>query len=209
MQPSPQPPACLIVIAHPLSGSLCRRLGTAATEAARAAGAEATVRDLYAQGFDPVLTAAERAAYTGPSPDTSAVAAEVAELAGADMLVLVFPTWWFGFPAILKGWFDRVWLPGIAFAADPQAGPIRPRLDRLREVVAITTLGSPWWFDRLVLRQPVRRVLARAIVGPCAKGARLTFLSLHGAETVDRGRLARFEARVTRAVRRAAGRLRR
>jgi putative NADPH-quinone reductase len=200
------PPAVLAILAHPLPESLCRRLFDAAVGAARAGGARVTLRDLYTEGFAPALTPAERAAYTGPSPDLTAVAAEVAELQAAEVLILVFPTWWSGFPAILKGWFDRVWLPGVAFATDLPGGPIRPRLKRLRAVVAITTMGSPGWVDRLVLRQPLRRVLVRGIVGPCAKGARVRWLALHGAEVVDEGRAARFEARVVAAVGKAVGR---
>jgi len=88
-----------------------------------------------------VLSPEERAGYyADPAPT---LAEEKQELAEAQVLVLVFPTWWFGFPAILKGWFDRVWSPGTAFDHSPGFGPMLPRLDGLQAVLAITTMGAP------------------------------------------------------------------
>jgi putative NADPH-quinone reductase len=156
--------------------------------------------DLYAQGFAPALTATERASYYGPGYDRAAVAGEVARLLEAEALVLVFPTWWFGFPAILKGWFDRVWGPGIAYDHADDLGRIRPRLARLRRVLAVTTLGSPAWVDWLVLRRPVRRVLKTALLGTCAPGARFDMLSLYKAEKAAPQAVAAFAERVARAI---------
>ena len=79
-------------------------------------------------------------------------------------------------------------------------GLIRPRLTGLRHVLAITTLGSPWWVDRLVMRQPVARVLRTGILRPCAPQAGFRMLSLYQAEAMEAGRLARFEARVAQAL---------
>ena len=78
--------------------------------------------------------------------------------------MLLFPTWWFGFPAMLKGWFDRVWGPGIAYDHASDLGPIKPRLNNLKKVLVVTTLGSPWWVDRLVMWQPVKRVMKMALL---------------------------------------------
>jgi putative NADPH-quinone reductase len=116
------------------------------------------------------------------------------------VLVLVFPTWWFGMPAILKGWFDRVWAPGIAYDHAADLGRIRPRLSALERVVAITTLGSPWWVDRLVMRRPIRRILKSAILATCAPRARLTFLSFYGCERLDDRAVASARSRVGRII---------
>lgn len=186
---------CLVVIAHPLPDSLCRSLARFAVERLEAAGHEIVVEDLYGAGFDAALTEAERRSYYAAAFDASAVAAEATQLTEAEALVLVFPTWWYGFPAILKGWFDRVWSPGIAFDHASNFGPIKPRL-KLRHVLAVTTLGSPWWIDTLVLWQPVRRILRLATLGACARGARFNMLSLHSAENPPRERVARFEQRI-------------
>lgn len=192
---------CLLVTAHPLANSLTARLADH-TEATLTGAGHCVVReDLYRGGFSAALTGAERQSYYAPAYDDSGTAAEIARLRGAEALVLCFPTWWFGFPAQLKGWFDRVWAPGVAYDHAEGGGLIRPRLTGLRQVLAVTTLGSPWWVDRLVMRQPVARVLRTAILRPCAPQAGFRMLSLYQAEALEAGRLARFEARVAQALR--------
>lgn len=187
---------CLIVLAHPLELSLSHRFAACAVETLRAGGHDVTLTDLYAEGFDPRLASAERASYYAPSYDASAVADHAAALRETEVLVLVFPTWWFGPPAILKGWIDRVFAPGIAFDHGKDFGPIVPRLTDLRHAIAITTLGSPWWVDRFVMRRPVRRLLKTALIGGCAPGATFTYLPLHSAERPSAERIDGFERRI-------------
>lgn len=107
---------------------------------------------------------------------------EIAKLISAEGIVLCFPTWWFGFPAILKGWFDRIWESGVAYDHANEFGPIKPRLHKLRQVLAVTSLGSPWWIDWLAMRRPVRRVLKSAILGTCAPASRFEMLSLYNSQ---------------------------
>lgn len=126
---------CLVVIAHPLSDGLCHAMARVSIEALVAAGYEVEVEDLHQTGFSPSLTVCERQSYYGPTFDFSAVAPQIERLLSAEALVLVFPTWWFGFPAILKGWFDRVWAPGIAYDHANDLGPIKPRLHNLRRAL--------------------------------------------------------------------------
>ena len=190
---------CLLVIAHPVSGSLNASLAQAAAEEVRQCGHELRVRNLYDSRFQPALTQAERESYYGAF-DASGIKAETDELLWADTVILVFPTWWFGMPAILKGWFDRVWAPGIAYDHAGDLGAIRARLHGLRQALAITTLGSPWWVDRFVLRQPVKRVLKTALLGTCAPGCRFGMLSLYGAERLAPQRVDAFRARIGRAL---------
>lgn len=191
---------CLVVVAHPLPDSLCAHLAQRAATALSAAGHEVMREDLYADAFDPALTAAERQTYYTAAYDHRAVADQVARLLEAEALVLVFPTWWFGFPAILKGWFDRVWGPGIAYDHADDLGVIQPRLHKLRRVLAVTTLGSPWWVDCLVLRRPVRRVLKTAILGTCAPACRFKMLTLYKAEKLASDAVVGFGARVEQAL---------
>ncbi len=197
---------CLIVRAHPLGDSLNAHLGAQATAAAQAAGWQVVVRDLYASGFAPSLSAGERASYyTGFAGE--AVADEQAELALAEILILIFPTWWSGFPAILKGWFDRVWAPGTAFDHSPGFGPMLPRLQGLREVLAITTMGAPAWVDWLVLRRPLRRILTWGIIRPCAPRAKVRWHCLYRAETATPQRITRLEAAIRTDINAIARRL--
>ena len=187
----------LVVLAHPLGDSLCAHLAREAIDALRARGAMVDVLDLYAEDFQPALTAAERRLhYATPEPGPEIVALQQ-RLANADTLVLVFPTWWFSMPAILKGWFDRVWAPKFAFE---HGTPIRPLLTGLKSCLVVTTLGSPWWIDRIVMRQPVKRVLKLGLVFACAPQARFDMLSFHAAETADKRQVERFAGRMRKAI---------
>ena len=134
----------LVVYAHPLSDSFAAALRDTVVQRLHAAGHEVDHCDLYAESFDPVLTPAERRAYNTSHPDLSAVDTHVARLRAAEALVLCFPTWWYGMPAILKGWFDRVWASGVAFTLPEGGGAIRPALHNIKKFAVVTTYGSPW-----------------------------------------------------------------
>lgn len=190
---------CLVVIAHPLSDSLCHAMAQRAVSALAAQGHEVVVEDLYGSGYSPALTVGERRSYYS-TYEARDVRDAIDRLLSAEALVLVFPTWWFGFPAVLKGWFDRVWAPGFAYDHASGFGPIKPRLTHLHRVLAVTSLGSPWWVDRFVLRRPVKRVLKRALLGTCAPGCRFEMLSLYGAESVSQSRVQSFCSRIDRAL---------
>jgi NAD(P)H dehydrogenase (quinone) len=97
----------LVVYAHPLRDSFAAALRDVIVARLREGGHEVDHCDLCAEGFDPVLTPEERRAYNTAQPDLAAVESHVARLRAAEVLVLCFPTWWYGMPAILKGWFDR------------------------------------------------------------------------------------------------------
>ncbi len=131
-------------------------------------------------------------AQTTPASDLAARARRI----HAEAIVLVFPTWWFGFPAILKGWFDRVWAPGVAYDHASDLGPIKPRLGKPRRMLAITTLGSPWWVDLFVLWQPIKRVLRIALLGACARDCRFEMLSLYKAESLAGAKVERFRSKI-------------
>ncbi len=183
-----------MVVAHPLADSLTAHIADHAAGGLAARGHVVRRRDLYAEGFDPRLGPGERGAYYGDAFE------DHAGLQQAAALVLVFPTWWFGMPAILKGWIDRSFLPGVAFDHTPGGGPMIPRLHGLRQVLALTTLGSPWWVDRLVLRRPMARVLKWGVVRPCAPKAQVRLLPLYAAEQVAPERLAAHLARIDRVL---------
>ena len=191
---------CLVVKAHPLSESLCSSMTRRVVEMLQAEGHEATLEDLYAEKFDASMTAAERASYYEGQYFTQSVSAQVERLLSAEAIVLVFPTWWFSFPAILKGWFDRVWGPGVAYNHSSGYGPIKPRLHHLREMLVITSLGVPWWVDRLIMRQPVKRVLQKALIGACAPKCRFRMVSMYKSESLTPAQVDEFWLRVKRAL---------
>ncbi len=180
--------------------SLCASLAESVIERLRQRGHGVDVLDLYERNFSPALTEPERASYYSATFDQCALETEIAQLQAAEALVLVFPTWWFGMPAILKGWFDRVWAPGVAYDHANDLGAIKPRLDRLRKTIAITTLGAPWWVDYFVLRRPVRRQLKFALLGTCAPKSSFAMLSLHKSEKLQANEVERFKARIASAI---------
>ena len=187
---------CLVVTSHPLSNSLCKQLTDGVIKKLLSMNHEIIVEDLYANKFDPVLTIEERKSYYSDSYDSSGVTEEVKRLQDAEALVLLFPTWWFSFPAILKGWFDRVWVPGIAYDHASDFGPIKPRLDNLKKVLVVTTLGAPWWVDRLIMWQPVKRVIKVALLQACAKKSSLKYLSLYESEKLSEQSIEKFRQKI-------------
>ncbi|MFI8579749.1 NAD(P)H-dependent oxidoreductase [Ectopseudomonas khazarica] len=187
---------CLVVFAHPLQDSLCRHLCDETVAHLAGKGYDIELLDLYASAFDPRLSEAERQSYYAGAFDAGQLQAQLRQLQAAQSLVLVFPTWWFGFPAILKGWFDRVWAPGHAYQHAADLGAITPGLLQLQEVRVVTTLGSPWWVDLFVLRRPVRRVLKLALLGACTRGCSFRMLSFYRSEKADRVRVDAFVRKI-------------
>jgi putative NADPH-quinone reductase len=185
----------LLVYCHPRSDSYCAALRDAARGTLEGAGHAVELLDLYASGFRPELSADERGRYHAEGANLNGIEAEVAQLRRAEALLLVYPTWWYGMPAMLKGWFDRVWAPGVAFRLG--AGAIEPLLTNVTRIGVVTTYGSPWWLLAL-LTWPDRRVVGFGMRRLCAKGCRLDWLSLTRMDQRTRAELERFIGRVRR-----------
>lgn len=190
----------LVVLAHPLPGSFAASVAATARAALEENGHSVDLLDLYREGFDPRLTEAERRGYFDAPYEASQAWSEIERLRAADALFLVFPQWWFNFPAILKGYFDRVFAPGAAFHHDIDGGRIRPGLTRLRHVRVFTTTGSPWWLVTFYMGDPVRRMLRRGVVRACAGGADFRMLALHDMDRRKERHLAAHLEKVRQAV---------
>lgn len=148
----------LYLYAHPLTESFHAAIRDAARDGLRQAGHEVDLCDLYAEGFNPVLGAEERRGYHEIPQNRAPVEDYVARLERAEALVLSFPTWCFGLPAILKGWMDRVLIPGVSFRLEDSVA--RPNLLHIRKVAGISTYGRPRWTAMLV-GDPPRKVVTR------------------------------------------------
>jgi NAD(P)H dehydrogenase (quinone) len=133
--------------------------------------------DLYRERFSPVMTEAERRSYYQPPYAGDEVAPLVRQLRQADGIIFCFPHWWFSMPAMLKGYFDRVWAPGTAFTHDLDGGRIKPLLTNIKLFGVVTTYGSPWWITRIVMQDPGRKVLFRALKPMCGPGVRSFYLA--------------------------------
>ena len=183
---------CLVVLAHPLENSLCSYLAQKTIKHLQTKGYQVTVKNLYKENFDPVLTLDERQSYYEDTFNQNKVQLDIAQLKEVESLVLIFPTWWFGFPAILKGWFDRVWAPGHAYEHASDFGPIKQGLGNLKEMKVVTTLGSPWWVDFFIMRKPVKKILKIALLWTCAKKCDFKMLSLYKSESLTEAKIENF-----------------
>lgn len=198
----PEPMDVLVVHAHPNPESLNRAIVDAAVRGLERAGHSVTPIDLYGDGFDPRMTTAERRAYESGEPILDEQVRRYAEaVRSADALVFVYPTWWFGLPAVTKGFLERVLVPGVAFELDPVTRRVRPGLKRVRRLVGITTYGSP----RIAMRlagDPGRRTIARTVRLACHPACRRKWLGLHAVDTASAEERAAFLARVEREMER-------
>ncbi len=186
----------LLVHCHPRADSFSSALQANAVSALETAGHTVEAIDLYSEQFDPRLSGEERGGYYDEASIPPDLAGHVAALRRAEMLVLVYPTWWFGMPAMLKGWFDRVWRPGVAFALGG-ARVLQPRLTNIRRIAVVTTYGSPRWLLWLV-GWPDRRMVRRGICVLCAPRCRLDWIALTGMDGATQGARERFVGLVRR-----------
>lgn len=169
----------LVLHAHPVEESFNAALHRLIVERLTAGGHAVDDLDLYAEDFDPRLTRAERLAYHDERGPTDPVDPYVRRLLAAEGLVLCFPVWNYGFPAILKGFFDRVFLPGVSFRMID--GKATPNLHNIRKVVAVTSYGGSWFRAALMGNPPkklVNRVL-RATIKPRAPVSYLAHYSMN------------------------------
>jgi putative NADPH-quinone reductase len=132
----------LVVVCHPNPDSLTRAAFERVLAGLDRAGDAVRIIDLDAEGFDPRLSREERRLHFEPPELRPQVADHVALLRWADRVVLVHPTWFGGQPARLKGWFDRVWINGVAFGTRPGSARIHGRLGNVRQLHVVTTHGS-------------------------------------------------------------------
>ena len=154
--------------------------------------------DLYAEAFDPVLSRQERIDYHDAAINRAAVTGYVERLLRAEALVLCFPVWNFGLPALLKGFFDRVFLPGVSFDLSADGG-IGPRLQHIRKIGAIATYGGTrpvaWYMG-----DPPRRFCTRGLRRLIRPGARVVYLAHYRMNVSTEATRARFLARVERSM---------
>ena len=151
-----------VINAHPVPESLGASAHGVVVETLASKGWEIDDCDLNAEGFDPVMTADERRKYHDTAINTAPVQCYVDRLRAADAVVFCFPVWNFGYPAILKGWFDRVMLPGVAFQL--KDGQISACLNNVKKIAAVTTYGATP-MRAFLAGAPPRKLMKRAVWG--------------------------------------------
>ena len=188
----------LIVHSHPdpdsYNASLCRTVAETLTRG----GHELRVIDLYAEGFQPVLSREGWRAYEDAARNADGIEDHVAALRWAEGLIFVYPTWWYGLPAMLKGWLDRVWTPGVAFTL-PKDGPIAPSLTHIRKLGVVTTCGASWWLTQVV-GAPGRNLILRGCGFLMAPRCRKVYLAHYRMDASTPQSREKFRARVARAM---------
>ncbi|WP_075222535.1 NAD(P)H-dependent oxidoreductase [Acuticoccus yangtzensis] len=189
----------LIVLCHPNPESLTHHLAAKSRAALEAAGHEVRVVDLYADGFDPVMSREERAGYHAPGDNEIPVAEHLAHLRWCEGVLFHYPTWWFGLPAMLKGWLDRVLVPHATFEMPTESKPMQGGrgLGHIRRVAVVTTAGAPLVYSKLI-GEPGRRTLLRGFRALCHPRCRTSYDALHRIDTATPERRAAFAARIAR-----------
>ncbi len=186
----------LLVIANPSGDSFTHAAAERALRALQRSGHDVTAIDLYALGFRAAMSREERMAYETDEPIVDPRVAEHAELLRrAEMLVFVYPSWWNGLPAIMKGWLDRTMVPGVAFHLDERTGKVRPGLRQVRRIVGISTWGMARPRPH-PMNDDGRRVLTRALRMACGWRARPLWLRLYGMDLDDPTARAAFLDRI-------------
>ncbi len=183
----------LVLYAHPVETSFNAALHRTIVERLKEKGHSVDDCDLYAEKFDPRLTAGERAGYHDARRDDDPVAPYVRRLLEAEALVLCYPVWNYGYPAILKGFLDRVFLPGVSFKL--VNGKVRPSLFNIRKVVAVTSYGGSR-FRALLMGDPPRKLVNRVLRATVKPGAPVSYLAHYSMNLSTDASRAAFMAKV-------------
>ncbi|NYE95147.1 NAD(P)H dehydrogenase (quinone) [Psychromicrobium silvestre] len=158
------PEHVLVVFCHPLEDSFGAALLEQYTAGLRESGRTYEVADLYRENFNPVFPAGDYIQFDGGEMPQH-IRQEQARVERADAIAIISPLWWLGFPAMLKGWFDRVWSCGWAyeFANDPDGSllPLRPYR------ILFTTGGSAGSFARNGYAEALDSLIRVGVLGWC------------------------------------------
>jgi NAD(P)H dehydrogenase (quinone) len=187
----------LVVFAHPLETSFVSVMHARVVEILRAGGHSVDDLDLYAEKFDPVLSREQIRAYVDTNANTREVETYVERLRAAEALVLIFPVWFDGLPAIMQGYFQRVFLPGVSVLMD-EAGLFHPNLRNIKRMSAVCAYGESRRDVAAKSDPPLRFVRdnIRALIDP--RGS-FQYLALYNMDFNASPRRAAFMKRVTNA----------
>jgi NAD(P)H dehydrogenase (quinone) len=190
----------VVVVAHPDPDSFNHAIAATATASLTRAGHAVTVLDLYADEFRAAMSPDEREAYHSDRPLLDPMAERHAGIIKrAEALVFVYPTWWSTMPAILKGWLERVMVPGVGFVFDEHQR-VRRGLTDVRRIVGISTYGATRLYVK-ALNDNGRRTLMRALRLNTALVTRRSWLALYRIDNCSVARRRAFLKRVDQKMR--------
>jgi len=183
----------LVLFAHPVETSFAASLHKTTLEALTAAGHEVDDVNLYEEGFEPRLSRQERLDYHELELNTGPVQDHVDRLLAAEAVVIVSPVWNFGHPAILKGYFDRVFLPGVSFKM--KDGKVAPSLQHIRKLAVVTTYGATRW-RAFLMGDPPRKIVMRVLRALIKPVAPVRYLALYDMNRADNAKRRAFISEV-------------
>ncbi|MEJ2623398.1 MAG: NAD(P)H-dependent oxidoreductase [Pseudolabrys sp.] len=190
----------LYIYCHPLPESFHAGIRERARASLAEAGHEVDLLDLYAEGFDPVLSEDARRHYHDTGRNQVGLEAYIARLHAAEVLILQFPTWCFNVPAMLKGFLDRMIMPGVAFDIDDPAH-VKPMLTNITRIVGIVTYGRPRHMA-LWMGDPPRKIVRRYLRWFTAGRARTDYHALYHLNVAGETQRRDFMAKVARKLKR-------
>jgi NAD(P)H dehydrogenase (quinone) len=189
----------LYIYCHPLPESFHAAIRKKVLDALIEAGHKVDLLDLYAEKFDPVLSEEGRRHYHDISRNQTGLENYIARLTSAEALILQFPTWCFGLPAMLKGFFDRMIMPGVAFdLSDP--AHVKPTLRNIKRIIGIVTYGRPRYMA-LWMSDPPRKIVRRYVRWFTGGKARTDYYALYHLNVATDLQRAAFMDKVERAMR--------
>lgn len=146
-----------ILYAHPYEKSFNHAILSRVIQTLEKQGVDYQVIDLYKDGFNPVYSASELALYAKGKTLDPLIQQYQDQLLETNRLVLIFPIWWNGAPAILKGFFDKVLLKEFAYSKS-KSGMLQGKLRQIQEAYVFTTSESPTLHLKTLAGNPVRKM---------------------------------------------------
>ncbi|MFJ2709638.1 NAD(P)H-dependent oxidoreductase [Pseudomonas sp. NPDC087346] len=154
----------LIVVTHPVPGSLNHAIADGIGKDLNERGIKVEIADLHAEGFSPAMTAGDVMLYRGAGELAPEIAREQARVDQADMLVIVFPVYWWSAPSMLKGWFERVFNGGWAYTVDDK-GRINGNMRDIPVLLVATGAGNESGYERHGYAQAIQTQIVEGIFG--------------------------------------------
>lgn len=186
-----------VVFAHPVEDSFNAAVFRTVVETLAARGHAVDACDLYAENFPAIMSREDRTLYHDPSRNRALAGPWMERLLAAEALVLVFPAWIYGPPAILKGWLEKVLAPGVGF--DLVDGGFVGTLTNLKRVEGFVTYGGSR-FRAWLAGDPPRKLFTRTLRAYVGPGARIRHLGKYSMDlSTDADRRAHLD-KVRRAL---------
>jgi NAD(P)H dehydrogenase (quinone) len=183
----------MVVFAHPVETSFNAAIRKAVVDALRGRGHEVDDCDLYAEDFPAIMSREDRLLYHDIPANRALAKPWIERLEKAQSLVMVFPTWVFAPPAILKGFCEKVFVPGVAF--ELVDGKVRGALRHIKKVGGVSTYGGTRW-RAFLAGDPPRKLFSRSLRAYVGPGVPISYLGCYDMNRNGKPELEAFLERV-------------